>query len=128
MNKTILFLLILIGLASVSVFAQDNEEIVEKRIKVVKNRQFTIKDEVYEGTEFDYSFKIPSAKFFSIKIISKDADFKLAVADEIEVYPFTKWIKTYNGKPYDKLNTKLWIVKVRSNYKSAAFKLTILVR
>lgn len=126
MKKTIL-ILILITLASVAVFTQDVET-VEKRIKVVKNRQLVINGEIKDGVEYHYIFKDPKAKILNIKIISKSADFKLAVADDIEVYEFTKWIKSYNGKANNELNTQDWIIKVRSNDKSAQFRLVILVK
>src|SRR5580765_1762717 len=111
----------LLGLTCISTPAQDDEEIVYKPIKVVKNRPLDVKGDVYEGTEYDYSFKVRGAKTISVKIISKFADFKLAVNDGIEVYPFTEWVKTYNGKGPD-MNIKEWIIKVRSNYKSAPFR------
>lgn len=127
MTLTFILSVFLMSMAVVTTPAQD-EKIIEKPIKVVKNRQLVIKDRVYEGTEYDYTFKMPTAKSFSIKIISKDADFKLAVGDEIEIYPFTKWIKSYNGKAYDKLNPEIWVIKVRSNYKAASFRLVILAK
>ena len=117
----------LIALAVVTTAAQD-EEIVEKPIKVVKNRQLVVTGDVYEGTEFDYTFKAKGEKIISVKIISKFADFKLASNDGIEVYPFTNWIKSYNGKAYDKANVEEWVIMVRSNYKSAPFRLVILVK
>ncbi|MFV0389959.1 MAG: hypothetical protein ACK5NT_14540 [Pyrinomonadaceae bacterium] len=117
---------ILLSAMGIAVNAQD--EIVEKRIKVTKNKQVIIKDSVYDGTEYDYTFKVNAAKTISVKIISKFADFKLAIADDIEVYPFTNWIKTYNGKISTELDYKDVIIKVRSNYKSSDFKLIFIVK
>jgi hypothetical protein len=112
-------------MAACFVSAQDAP--VEKRIKLVKGQKLVLKGEVYEGDDFYYKFKARSGQTLTIKLIGRDADFKVNTNDGIEVYPISKFTKSWVGKlPYD--NTNEYSILLTSNYKSASYRLEITLR
>lgn len=130
MKKTAAILItngFLLAFACVAVSAQD-EEIKFTDIKVVKNRQSVIKGTVKEGKEIYYAFEAKGEKTFRVKIIGQSAEFQLVSGSEYEIYPFTEWVKSYNGKADSDLSINTWIIKVRSTHKFAKFTLMILVK
>ena len=100
---------------------------LEKRIKLVKGRKLVLKGAVYEGDDLYYKFKARSGQTLTVKLIGRDADFKVNTNDGIEVYPISKFTKSWSGKlPYD--NTDEYSILLTSNYKSASYRLEILLR
>jgi len=107
------------------VSAQDAPE--EKRIKIVRGQKLILKGEVYEGDDLYYKFHARSGRTLTIKLIGRDADFKVNTNDGIEVYPISKFTKSWSGKlPYD--NTGEYSILLTSNYKSARYRLEIMLK
>ena len=99
---------------------------LEKRIKLVKGQKLVLKGQVYEGADFYYNFKARKGQTLTVKVIGRDADFTINTMD-IEVAPFTKETKSWSGKlPLD--NGNEYSIKLTSNYKSASYRLEILLR
>lgn len=117
---TVLFLL-------TTVFVSAQNAPLEKRIKLVKGDKLVLKGEVYEGDDFYYNFKARSGQTLSVKLVGRDADFTVNTNDGTEVYPISKVTKFWSGKlPYD--NTNEYSIMLTSNYKSASYRLEIMLR
>jgi hypothetical protein len=106
------------------VSAQDSPR--EKQIKLVKGRKLVLKGEVYEGDDFYYTFKAREGQILTVKLIGRDADFTIT-SNDIEVYPFTKTTKFWSGKLIGN-NTNEYSIRLASNYKSASYKLDVLLK
>jgi len=99
----------------------------EKRIKLVRGKKLILKGEVYEGDDLYYKFHARSGLTLTVKLTGRDADFKINTNDGIEVYPISKFTKSWSGKlPYD--NTDEYSILLTSNYKSASYRLEIMLR
>ncbi len=99
---------------------------LEKRIKLVRGQKLVLKGDVYEGDDFYYNFKARKGQTLTVKLIGLDAVFTLNTMD-IEVAPFTKETKFWSGKlPED--NGSGYSIKLTSNYKSASYRLEIMLR
>ncbi|MEP6789229.1 MAG: hypothetical protein ABJB40_12400 [Acidobacteriota bacterium] len=100
---------------------------LEKRIKLVKGQKLVLKGEVYEGDDFYYNFRAKSGQTLTAKLISRDADLRVNTNDGIEVYPISKLTKSWSGRlPYD--NTNEYSIMLTSNYKSASYRLEVMLR
>ncbi len=121
----ILFGIIMLTLLTVN-FVSAQYAPLEKRIKLVKGQKLVLKGQVYEGADFYYNFKARKGQTLTVKLIGRDADFTINTMD-IEVAPFTKETKSWSGKlPLDDGNE--YSIKLTSNYKSASYRLEILLR
>ncbi len=99
---------------------------LEKRIKLVKGYKLVLKGDVYEGDDFYDNFKARKRQTLTVKLIGRDADFTLNTMDT-DVAPFTKETKFWSGKlPLD--NGNEYSIKLTSNYKSASYRLEIMLR
>ena len=115
---------ILVLLATNLISAQNAP--LEKRIKLVNGQKLVLKGEVYEGDDFYYDFKARKGQNLTVKLIGRDADFTINTMD-IEVAPFTKETKFWSGKlPLD--NGNEYSIKLTSNYKSASYRLEIMLK
>jgi hypothetical protein len=116
---TVLFLL-------TTIFVSAQNAPLEKRIKLVKGHKLVLKGEVYEGDDFSYNFKARGGQLLTVKLIGRDADFTINTNDT-DVAPFTRVTKSWSGKlPGD--NTNEYSIKLTSNYKSATYRLEIMVK
>lgn len=110
-----------------AIFVSAQSAPVEKRIKLVKGQKLILKGEVYEGDDLYYKFRARSGQVLTVKLIGRDADFKVNTNDGIEVYPLSAFTKSWSGKlPYD--NTNEYSILLTSNYKSAGYRLEIMLR
>ena len=123
---TILFVLTVLCLLTTNFVSAQNAPL-EKRIKLVKGQKLVLKGNVYEGDDFYYNFKARSGQTLTVKLIGRDADFIINTNDGTEVYPISKATKSWSGKlPYD--NTNEYSIMLTSNYKSASYRLEIMLR
>ncbi len=123
---TILFVTIILSLLTANLISAQNAPL-EKQIKLVKGRKLVLKGEVYEGDDFYYNFTARSGQTLTVKLIGRDADFTVNTNDGIEIYAISKATKFWSGKlPYD--NTNKYSILLTSNYKSASYRLEILLR
>ena len=123
---TILFVLTVLCLLTTNFVSAQNPPL-EKRIKLVKGHKLILKGDVYEGDDFYYNFKARSGQTLTVKLIGRDADFIINTNDGTEVYPISKATKSWSGKlPYD--NTNEYSIMLTSNYKSASYRLEIMLR
>ncbi len=100
---------------------------LEKRIKLVTGQKLVLKGDVYEGDDFYYNFKARKGQTLTVKLISRDADFTVNTNDGTEVSAISKVTKSWSGKlPYD--NTNQYSIMLTSNYKSASYRLEIMLR
>ena len=125
-NKlTILFGMTVVFLLTIN-FVSAQSAPLEKRIKLVRGQKLVLKGDVYEGDDFYYNFKARKGQTLTVKLIGLDAVFTLNTMD-IEVAPFTKETKFWSGKlPED--NGSGYSIKLTSNYKSASYRLEIMLR
>lgn len=108
-------------------FVSAQDAPLEKRIKLVKGHKLVLKGDVYEGEDLYYHFKARSGQTLTVKLISRDADFKMNTNDGIEIYPISKFTKSWSGKlPFD--NTDQYAILLTSNYKSATYRLEITLK
>ncbi|HLA95643.1 MAG TPA: hypothetical protein VK612_07975 [Pyrinomonadaceae bacterium] len=121
---TLIGIAVLCLLTSNFVPAQDPPH--EKQIKLAKGRKLVLKGEVYEGDDFYYTFKAREGQILTVKLIGRDADFTVN-SNDIDVYPFTKTTKFWSGKLIGN-NTNEYSIKLTSNYKSASYRLEVLLK
>ena len=99
---------------------------LEKRIKLVTGQKLVLKGDVYEGDDFYYNFRARKGQTLTVRLISRDADFTVNTNDG-DVYAVSKITKSWSGKlPYD--NTNEYSIMLTSNYKSASYRLEIMLR
>ena len=123
---TIIFGIVILFLLTAN-FVSAQDAPLEKRIKLVKGKKLILKGDVYEGDDFYYKFKAKSGQTLTVKLISRDADLRVNTNDGIEVYPISKLTKSWSGKlPYD--NTNEYSIMLTSNYKSASYRLEIMLK
>jgi hypothetical protein len=125
-KKLTIFVLTVLCLLTTNFVSAQNAPL-EKRIKLVKGQKLVLKGDVYEGDDFYYNFKARSGQTLTVKLIGRDADFIINTNDGTEVYPISKATKSWSGKlPYD--NTNEYSIMLTSNYKSASYRLEIMLR
>ncbi len=117
---------IMLALLTANLVSAQNAPL-EKRIKLVRGQKLVLKGDVYEGDDFYYNFKARKGQTLTVKLIGRDADFKINTNDGIEIYPISKFTKSWSGKlPYD--NTNEYSILLTSNYKSASYRLEIMLK
>ena len=123
--------IILIGTVMITLLAADlisaQSAPLEKRIKLAAGQKLVLKGNVYEGDDFFYKFKAKSGQTLTVKLISRDADLRVNTNDGTDVSPISKLTKSWSGKlPYN--NTNEYSIMLTSNYKSATYRLEIMLK
>lgn len=107
-------------------FAQ-NYNRKEKRITVVNGKKQIIKGAVRDTDEIAYSFKARAGQRLTVRVVGRDADFKLNILHSFDFEPLAEDTKFWSGRLPANVDGKLEIV-VHSNYKVADYQLEILLK